>query len=286
MVACEQTRNEEKQIMSLGIAFKGSEGIVLAADSRVTLTRVLEAPDGTKQMLPATFDNATKLLKVGGQDYVAAVTYGIGAIGEREPRTSHSFLTEFEQELEDDKRLSVEEFSQALSDFFMARWKESMPKNMPSNQNIAFLIAGYDEGTPYGRIFEIFVPNKAKPVERNAGEFGLIWGGQKQIVDRLLQGFDEGAISAAKAQLDLDDKGAGDLRTALRDALRMGIPYQFLPLQDCVDLAIFLVRTTIGLQTWMVDVRGVGGEIDVATITRVGGIQPVQVKTITGEEEE
>jgi 20S proteasome alpha/beta subunit len=76
--------------MSLGIAFKGPEGIVLAADSRVTLTA--EMKHGNEKMtLPSTFDNATKLLKIAEHNYIGVVTYGVGAIGQQEPRTAHSF---------------------------------------------------------------------------------------------------------------------------------------------------------------------------------------------------
>ena len=74
-------------LVSLGIAFKGPEGIVLAADSRVTLMALktgVAVPTQPGQpappqaaLLPATFDNATKLLKVKGQNYVGAVTYGL-----------------------------------------------------------------------------------------------------------------------------------------------------------------------------------------------------------------
>ena len=80
--------------MSLGLAFKGAEGIVLAADSRVTLTAAIQPPAGAvgapTMLLPSTYDNATKLLRIHGQDYVGAVTYGAGAIGAKEPRTAHS----------------------------------------------------------------------------------------------------------------------------------------------------------------------------------------------------
>ena len=54
--------------MSLGIAFKGPEGIVLAADSRVTLTIVEKGKNKDVQRF-STFDNATKLLRVNGQDF-------------------------------------------------------------------------------------------------------------------------------------------------------------------------------------------------------------------------
>src|SRR5215210_5425740 len=54
---------------ALGIAFKGPEGIVLAADSRVTLTG--EVP-GSNLLVQSHYDNATKLLKVKDHDNVGA----------------------------------------------------------------------------------------------------------------------------------------------------------------------------------------------------------------------
>jgi hypothetical protein len=52
--------------MSLAIVFKGSEGVVLAADSRVTLTVQSAIPGAAPIALHASYDNATKLLKVVG----------------------------------------------------------------------------------------------------------------------------------------------------------------------------------------------------------------------------
>ena len=62
--------------MSLGIVFKGTEGIVLAVDSRVTLMAQLQGqlqltlPAGTQPpvvLMPATFDNATNVNPLGAR---------------------------------------------------------------------------------------------------------------------------------------------------------------------------------------------------------------------------
>ena len=123
--------------MSLGIAFKGTEGIVLAADSRVTLMATLPnlAPKNPTEpqqvyIVPATFDNASKLLRVKGQDFVGAVTFGAGSIGAGQPRTASSYLPEFESELSNQSRLTVEDFARKLADFFLRQWKAN---KMPSN---------------------------------------------------------------------------------------------------------------------------------------------------------
>ena len=268
--------------MSLAIAFKGPEGIVLAADSRVTLNAQLPP----NVILPSTFDNATKLLKVTGQDFVGVVTYGLGAIGEREPRTAHSFMPEFEAELAqaDLNRLGVDDFASRLSDFFMRQWSSTMPGSF-RGPDMVFLIGGYDVGSPYGRVLELGIPGRPNPREWNAGAtFGVTWGGQREFTDRLLQGFDNQLIGITQAKLGLADKQVKELDEELREKLSARIPYQFLPLQDCVDLAIFLIRTTIKIQTWSVSVRGVGGAIDVATITRTEGLKAVQQKFIRGED--
>jgi len=241
---------------------------------------------GQTVLAPATYDNATKLLKVKGQDFVGAVTFGVGAIGTQAPRTVHSFLPEFEAKLsaESKERLSVEEFASKLGDFFLAQWNALMPTNTPPQEQIIFFVGGLDPDAPYGRVFEVHIPSSPKPREwhATAGEFGPIWGGQREFVDRLLKGYDGQILDILKSEVAIPQDAEQRLMTKLAQ-LTAQIPFQFLPLQDSIDLCIFLIRTTITLQTWQIGVRGVGGAIDVATITRTGGFQPVQQKAIRGE---
>lgn len=279
--------------MSLGIAFKGPEGIVLAADSRVTLTNQLQIPNQPALLISSTYDNATKLLRVKGQTHVGAVTYGAGAIGLTEPRTAHSYIPEFEQELNHQfgnepngvPRLSVKDFADRLSRFFLGKWNE---QNMPYSpgQDMVFFVGGYDEGANYGKVFEIFIPSRPTPNERHnaCGEFGLIWGGQNEYADRLMRGFDSRLPELTKQFLIIDDKKRDELAAHLQSQLQAPVPFAFLPLQDCIDLAIFLIRTTIIMQHWIIGIRGVGGAIDVAVITQAKGFEEVQRKQIRGEE--
>jgi hypothetical protein len=278
---------KEHPIVSLAMAFKGSEGIVLAADSRVTITLQMSipVPGGTAipMALNSTYDNATKLLKVSGQEHVAAVTFGVGTIGFPEPRTAHSFLPEFEATIAPTQRLSVEEFAKQLGDFFLAQWNKTMPAG--ATGPMVFIVGGYDENTAYGRIFEIQIPNTPAPVERHANSFGLQWGGQQEIMSRVLNGYDPSMIELIKNKYGLNDTQLTGLITDIQNASGAKIPYQFLPLQDCVDLCILMIRTTSQLLDYQTSIRGVGGAIDVATITRQDGFHYVQRKKIRGERE-
>lgn len=264
--------------MSLGIVFKGPEGIVLAADSRVTLTAEIQQ-NQKKRLLPSTFDNATKLLQIDKQQFVGVVTYGLGAIGQREPRTAHSFLPELDKELST-SRLPVEEFASELGKFFLKQWQKTMPESW-DGPDITFLIGGYNEGAVYGSVFQVNIPSHPEPMEWNTGaQFGVTWGGQLEYINRLVKGFDPKLPFAVQEHLGLTEEQRVELEQHLEGALSSKIPYQFLPLQDCVDLSVFLIRATIELQTWTVGVRGVGGAIEVATVTRTDGFHPVHQKRI------
>jgi hypothetical protein len=58
------------------------------------------------------------------------------------------------------------------------------------------------------------------------------------------------------------------------------IPFALLPLQDCVDLAVTLMDATIRMQRVSVTLRGVGGPVDVITITRMDGVRVIRAKEV------
>jgi hypothetical protein len=258
--------------MSLGIVIKGPEGIVLAAESRVTLTHM--KPGG--HPLHVNFDNATKVLAFSDPNvHVGAVTYGMAAIG---IRTVSSFLPEFEAQLPT-TTLPVLEFATQISQFFIAQWAAGMPLNY-TGPNITIVVAGFDVGEPYGKVFLIDIPARPTPVEQSVGGFGFTWGGQRDIVDRLVQGFDNRLMDLLQNNLQLPPAQMAQLQQTITTTLVMPFPVEFMALQDYIDMALFFIRTTIAGQKLTVGIRGCGGPIDVATITRSCGFNFVQRKTI------
>ena len=254
--------------MSLVIAVKGTEGVVLSADSRLTLT--------TESGIPATFDNATKLLTFRDpHSWVGALTYGIATIGGQTP---HSLIPEFEANL-GDQRLTVYEYATRLSAFFQGGWIASGAVSTGDNAN--FYVGGYDINEPYGRIYYFGIPNLPAPVEYSPNQFGMSWGGQFNIVNRIILGHDPQLLPIVSQHLGLTPQQQHSLNTVL-GKLEYAIPYQTLALQDCIDLATYLIRATVSAQGLASELRGVGGQIDVATITRMEGFQWVQKKEIRG----
>jgi len=266
--------------VSLGIVVKAPEGLVLAAESRLTLQGENRT---TGEKFVVSFDNATKLLAFGPADRprsVAAVTYGQAAIGSR---TAAGFLPEFEAQIGDDI-LTTEEFSKKLSDFYVDQWRNAMPADY-SGPNMTFVVGGYDRPNAYGRVFIIEIPANPQVREQNAGDenFGITWGGQSDFMDRLLRGYDRRVPDLVAKALKLTPARKKELEAALLQVV-MPLPLAAMPLQDCVDLAVFFIRTTIAAQSLTIGNRGVGGPIDVATITRSRGLEFIKRKQIQIDE--
>ena len=254
--------------MSLGIVINGPDGVVLASDTRVTLF----GPGSTGSV---SFDNASKVLLldgVGGR--VAAVTQGDSTIG---GRTIHSLMPEFRAWV-GILSLTVQQYAQKLSDFFMLKWRQA---GSPQS-NIQFVVSGINLQSAYSEVYRFQVTDRPIPwLERPPGAFGMSWGGQLEIVNRLINGFDYQIVQSIVSAFPSID--ANQLMQVLQSQSALPIPYESLPLQDCVDLAIFLMRTTITAQSLSTGLRGVGGTIEVITITPPEGVQWIQKREILGE---
>lgn len=266
--------------MTLAVAFKGPEGVVLAADSRVTISTIQKTDTKELQVL-SYFDNATKLLSFASRPNVGAVTSGLGALGTTQPRTIHGFAPEFEAKLAEDHgddEMKVADIARSLGQFYLDQWNTiGVP---PGAEPIMFLVAGFDLNEPYGRVFEVSVPTAIEPVEYWPGDFGVRYTGDWVLADRIINGIDPRALNLAKEELTLRDNQVTRLKERWAKELKLNIPYRFLPLQDCVDLSTFLVTMTAVIQGWTAGGRAVGGPVDVATITRTQGFQAIRQKQI------
>jgi len=260
----------------LGIVIKAPEGIVLAAESRLTLAAVDPI---TQAPVQVSFDNATKLLAFQVKDKfrrVGVVTYGQAGIGNR---TAASFVPEFESTI-GDKPMDTKKFAETFATFYREQWEAAVPEGY-SGPPMTFVIGGYDENAAYGRVFSVDIPQRPDPVELNEGDgsFGITWGGQTDHMDRLIRGFDRRLPELVSKALNLAPATRKDMEAAISQ-LQMSLPLQAMPLQDCVDLAVFFIRTTIAAQSLTVGTRGVGGPIDVATVTRSRGLDFIRRKQV------
>ncbi len=264
--------------MSLGIAIKGPEGLVLAAESRLTL--VAQSGDQQHPPLHLNYDNATKLFSFAEpHNHVGVITYGLAAM---QTRSAYSFVPELEVKLPG-KRRDTRDYAELLSRFYGEQWRKLVPVDY-AGPGMTFVVAGFNHGEPYGHVYVIEIPKAVEPHELHSaeGQFGITWGGQREIVDLLVKGYDHRVLDIIQKLLGPEKAQMEELEKAL-ESVRTIFPIDVLPLQDCVDLALLFMRTTIEAQRLSVGMRGCGGPVDVGTITRADGFHFVQRKEIQGE---
>jgi hypothetical protein len=260
--------------MSLGVVVNTPEGMVVAAESRVTLTWT--NPAGVT--LPITFDNATKVLHFRApHDFIGVVTWGAASINWR---TAHSFVTELEALL-GSTRLTVKDYCTRIAEFLRDQWNAHDPNY--AGDPMVLTVAGYNAGQPYGEVWQVSVPKPCQAQQIHPGDFGVNWGGQTDIVNRILVGVHPSTVDAAATALQLNQQGKDTLKTLLPGQLP--VPIEALPLQDSVDLAVFLISSTITAQRLTLQLRGCGGEIDVAVITRNEPLRFIRRKALSVGEE-
>jgi len=257
--------------MTLTIAIKSAEGIVLASESRATVDVRRHLFDNAKF---GYYDSTHKLLPFRSPNtFAGALAYGVGTVNRR---TAYHLLPDFEAQLPPE-RLSVEALANRLSSFLLNLWPAKRQANL-REPDMGFAVAGYNEGEAYGRLYTFLIPSKPTPTEQfsEPEAVGMIHGGYGRIVDRLLRGYDETLLSVVTGMGPFSEDQRTTLPGLLEDNNDLIVPFESMPLQACVDFAVFLIRTTIDAQRFSVGLRNCGGPIEVATITRHMGLQVVQ----------
>lgn len=144
----------------------------------------------------------------------------------------------------------METFANRLKDFF--RQYNPIP-------NTHFLVAGYetDTGALKQRVFNVNVNGntvtRANPENANGETQGAQWGGETDVLIRLLQ----------PTFTEQQQVGGPNTYQALP---HYGIPFQFFTLQDAIDFSVYAIQTTIDTIKFQPRAKTVGGPIDVLVI--------------------
>lgn len=262
--------------LTLTISVRVPDGTVLAADSlasiRATITPMGEfgtkCPKCKEDIKVSDIKFPPIGMPAGGSPFgrklfniekrnIGIAIYGATALN---GRTVESHVREFEK-MKIVGKETVEEVAKKLGDYFHDKVKKEVKDltKIPEKQLvIGFQVAGYDEkDVEIGKTFLIKIGRKVTIEPKHVKGYGCTWGGQGEVVGKLWKV--DPSIPIAKPA------------------------YALMTLQDAIDYAIFLIRTTIDYQRFATMVPTVGGDIDVAIITHHGGFEWIQQKEYQGE---
>lgn len=245
--------------MTIIVGVATPDGIVMAADSRTT-----SYPDGiaTNARHRILSDSAEKLFSIC--DRFGVATFGQAFIGSK---TIGGHMDEFIVSVQGDPPATIDDLADGLGTFFHDRyvaWRHDagQPWDPSEPAQLGFLIAGYDD-KGIGHVKEVHVPGPSKPETGiDTTVLGLAYRGQEDVIHRLLAGVDWGALAASPLNPD-----AGLIEELNKIEYRIIYP---VTLQDGIDFATFLIRTTVDMQRFSDGlVGGPGGTPGCGGPTRV-----------------
>jgi hypothetical protein len=113
--------------------------------------------------------------------------------------------------------------------------------------------------------------DQTRPHEGDGGEHGptsgLDYWGDTRAIERLVYGHDPRLL------VDLEAAGSIERNPALTELLKphkWNVVYEGMPIQDAADLARFVLQVGIGFEQFREGTPLIGGEIDIAVVTRSG----------------
>lgn len=243
--------------MSFIVTLYVPEGIVMAADSRLTVNLQHQMPDGQNMVQSFIASDSNQKLYLIGQRFGLAFC-GDAAIN-NVPLAG--FISTFIEE-----KLSpttdVTEIPEALINYF---------NQIGSQPNITFHVTGYrvEDGISVPHVYVGHVhTGQVQRVNFHKGQvsYGCSWGGESDIFARLM----------IPARVRNQQGGWEDLP-------HHEVPYNFFTLQDAIDFSIYAIDTTIQTLRFKMRPKTVGGPIDVLVLKSGEAPFWVQRKTYHGE---
>lgn len=218
--------------MTIVVGVATPEGLVLGGDSRSTYDM------GDHHRIAS--DYAQKIFTVGD---MGIATFGRAFIGRD---TIAGIMDQFTAQVGEDGR-NVHDFAVALGEFFSERFEiECRELKMDWDTEaegwpLGFLVGGYDNDG-IGHIKGVLIPGGEIDDELSADTTrgGTMWRGQTDVIGRLIKGVDRLRLD------DLDFEVTSEMLAEL-DKLEYQ-PLAPITIQDGLDYAAFLVRTTIDMQ--------------------------------------
>ena len=227
--------------MSFVITVYVPEAIVMASDSRQSITITGQTPDGKKlppvETVASDFTYKTFLLK---KQRTGVSVYGSSLLGKVQ---MESHIKRLEEE-----RLSDSDSVDKVVDKLVAYFKEKFP-----GVDTAFHVAGFrkEKGVSIPYVYTCHVGRSEMnrvnfDSSSNQVRYGCGWGGQSDVISTILR---------PHQILGTENKPV--------PAPRFPIIYDSMNVQDAIDFAIYAVRTTIDTMQFQARAKNVGGSIDV-----------------------
>lgn len=252
--------------MTLNIITSHKSGLILAADRR-TLNRIVNPDLKFNHYIGLFFDGFQKVnVLKSPHNFVGFMMFGNGVV------EVDIILEEFENLLPN-KRLSIIEYAQKLSDFLVEKISENKyPNHIDiSGHRSHVSVSGYDENDDFCKVFEFCPEKNLLPEDLIKGEEKSISGGDTRYLQiasnyyfkKLAESLRRKHLNVSRLGLKLN-RNETDLINVLR---RGGNIKSFMTFPMLIDNAKTVIEQTAYEQIRRDEFPMVGDTVDILTIT-------------------
>ena len=273
--------------MTIAISVKVHNGVVLAADSASTLTTL--TPDGQRQVANI-FTSARKIFRLHKDIKVpiGLMVWGEAGIGHASisilaKDLRYRFMDKGNRDfyIDPSNKFNVEDVAKRAKQFFYDEIYMSEFGDKNYKPFIGFMVAGYSSNEGLPEVWEIDIQEGGKCLgpllRRSKEEIGINWAGEPEALTRLIKGH-SGFIGNVLQELGVPKDQIEPAVELIGTRLDVPLVQAPMPIQDTIELAMFLVNTAINFSRFIPGPQTVGGPIDVVAITKHEGFRWVQRK--------
>ena len=264
--------------MTICVAVKVHDCLVLAADSATSLVGV-DAEDNPAVV--NVFSHGNKVFNLLRGAPVAAMTCGMGNIG----RTSISSLAkELRRRMSDGgidyDNYTIQQIATAARALIYEEAYLNLGEPPRGNHSLEFYVGGYGSNGDDAELWKVSLINgecpPPEPQMPDTDSF-LIWAGQPEPLNRLILGFSSRLPEALLAG-GLEQERLQGVMELIREYTATSLVEPAMPIGDAIDLAEYLVDMTKKYVHFYHGADTVGGDTDVATVTRYEGFKWIRRK--------
>lgn len=257
--------------MTICVAIKVQDCIVFAADSTTSLQ--YQNAQG-EAVTVNTYDHANKLFNLRKGLPISAMTAGIGNFGATSISTISKDLrlqlsTEGSDYYIDPKSYTMEQVATLARRYFFEERFQALEQ--PPMGNFQYWIGGYSSGEDLGEIWRFQIDNgvcgpAVCDADQTASSY-IGWGGAPEAINRLVLGYGQ-SLGAALTNGGLPAEKLDEAIGEIGKFTQVNLANPAMPTTDAIDLARFLAETTKQFVRFLPGSNSVGGNIDIATITK------------------
>jgi hypothetical protein len=258
--------------LTIAVALKVRDGVVLAADSATTLV----GSNGVENI----YNHANKIVNLRKGLPIGFMTWGLGGFGSASVASlAKDFRAKFDEVV--DSPHNVEEVANEFHKFLEPLYHQAVDQ-ITDPPAFGCLIAGHSVGNSIGECWVIESDGAGSlkaAVEQIPGDEGVVWYGQPRWIQRLVLGFDvDGVANALTNSFGVSPADLPSAIATLRQYTQEPMVHPAMPIQDAINLARFLVDLTVQGVQFAPGAPTVGGPIEIAAITKHEGFRWISRK--------